>query len=68
MDKGNAYRLLVEMPEGKTPPGGPRRRWVGNINMDFGEIREDGVDWIGITKDRDEWRAHMNVLMNLRVP
>jgi hypothetical protein len=29
----NAYRLLVEKPEGKRSLGGPRRRWVGNIKI-----------------------------------
>jgi hypothetical protein len=34
----NAYRLLVGKPEGKRPLGRPRRRWVGNIRMDLGEV------------------------------
>jgi hypothetical protein len=38
----NAYRLLVGKPEGRRPLGRPRRRWVDNIRMDFGE-----VDWSG---------------------
>jgi hypothetical protein len=37
-EKGNAYRLLVGNPEGKRPVGKPRRRWVYNIKMDFGEV------------------------------
>jgi hypothetical protein len=37
----NAYRILVGMPEGKTPLGRPRRRWVNNIKMDLGEIGWD---------------------------
>jgi hypothetical protein len=36
--KRNAYRLLVGRPEGKRPLGRPRRRWVGNIRMDLGEV------------------------------
>jgi hypothetical protein len=34
----NAYRILVGRPEGKRPLGTPRRRWVDNIKMEFGEI------------------------------
>jgi hypothetical protein len=36
-EKRNAYRLLVGQPEGKKPLGRPRRRWVDNIRMEFGE-------------------------------
>jgi hypothetical protein len=31
--KINAYRILVEKPEGKRPLGRPRRRCVNNIKM-----------------------------------
>jgi hypothetical protein len=31
-EKRNAYRILVENPEEKTPLGRPRRRWVNNKN------------------------------------
>jgi hypothetical protein len=44
----NAYRILVGKPEGKTPLGRPRRRWVGNIKMDLGEMGWDGMVWIGL--------------------
>jgi hypothetical protein len=37
-EKRNAYRLLVGKPEGKSPLGRPRRRWVDNIKMDLLEI------------------------------
>jgi hypothetical protein len=33
-EKINAYRILVGKPEGKTPLGRPKRRWVENIKMD----------------------------------
>jgi hypothetical protein len=34
-EKKNAYRILVEKPEGKRPLGRPRRRRVNNIKMDL---------------------------------
>jgi hypothetical protein len=43
-EKRNAYRLLVEKPEGKRPLGRPRRRSVDNIRMDFGEVGWGDVD------------------------
>jgi hypothetical protein len=67
-EKRNAYRILVGKPEGKRPLGRPRRRWVGNIKMDLREIGWDGVDWIDLAQDRDQWRALLNTVMNLWVP
>jgi hypothetical protein len=67
-DKRNAYRILVEKPEGKRPPGRPRRRWVDNIKIDVGETGWDGMDWIDLAQDRDQWRTFVNTVMNLRVP
>jgi hypothetical protein len=67
-EKRNAYRLLVGKPEGKRPLGRPRRRWVHNIKMDLGEVGLGDVDWIGLAKDRNRWRALVNWVLNLRVP
>jgi hypothetical protein len=64
----NAYRILVGKPGGKRPLGRPRRRWVDNIKMDLREIGWDGLDWIDLAQDRDQWRALVNAVMNLRVP
>jgi hypothetical protein len=67
-EKRNAYRLLVEKPEGKRPLGRPSRKWEDNIRMDLGEIGWGDVDWIGLAQDRDKWSALVNSVMNLRVP
>jgi hypothetical protein len=63
-----SYRILVGKPEGKRPLRRPRRRWVDNIKIDVREIGLDGVDWIDLAEDRDQWRALVNTVMNLRVP
>jgi hypothetical protein len=36
--------------------------------MELGGIGWDGVDWIDLAQDRDQWRALKNTAMNLRVP
>jgi hypothetical protein len=36
--------------------------------MDLREIGWDIVDWIDMAQDRDQWRALMNTVLNLRVP
>jgi hypothetical protein len=64
----NAYRILVGMPEGKRPLGRPRRRWVNNIKMDLRETGWDGVDWIDMAQDMDQWRALVSTVLILRVP
>jgi hypothetical protein len=58
----------VRKPEGKRLLGRPRRRWVDNIKMDLGETGRDGRDWIELAQDRDQWRALVNMVMNLQVP
>jgi hypothetical protein len=63
----NAYRILVGKPEGKRPLGRPRRRWVDNIKMDLTKIGWDGVDRIELAQDRDQWRALVNTVMNLKI-
>jgi hypothetical protein len=52
----------------KKPLGIPRRRWVDNIKMDLRETRWDGVDWIYMAQDRDQWRGLVNTVLKLRVP
>jgi hypothetical protein len=57
----------VGKPEGKRPLGRPRRRCVDNIKAHLRE-REDGMEWIDLVQDRDQWRALAYTVMNLRVP
>jgi hypothetical protein len=67
-EKRNAYRTLVGKTECKRPLGRSRHRWVDNIKMDLREIGWDGVNWIDLAQDRNQWRALVNTIMNLRVP
>jgi hypothetical protein len=60
-------KVLVGKPEGKGPPGRPRRRWEDGIRMDLREIGLGDVDWIRLAQDRDRWRAVVSAVMNLRV-
>jgi hypothetical protein len=64
-EKRNVYRLLVRKPNGKTPLGRPRRRWLDNIKMDIVEIGLGDMDWIGLAQDGYRWRALVNSVMNL---
>jgi hypothetical protein len=66
--KRNAYRILMEKPEGKRQLGRRRLRWLDNIKIDLREIGWGGMDWIDLAQNRDQWTALVNMVMNLRVP
>jgi hypothetical protein len=67
-DPRNAYRILVGKPEGKRPLGRPRRRWVDSIKIDLREIGWNGMAWLDLAQNRDQWRALVNVVINFWVP
>jgi hypothetical protein len=67
-EKMNACRILVGNIEGKRPLGRTRRRWVDNMKLDLREIGWNGMDCIDLAQDRDQWRALVNTVMNLRIP
>jgi len=61
-------RVLVGKPEGKSPMGRPRRRWVDNIMIDLQEVGYGYMDCIRLAQDRDSWRTLVSAVMNFRVP
>ena len=48
--------------------GKPLHRWEDNIKMDLMEVGCDPGEWIDLAEDRDQWRAYVRAVMNLRVP
>jgi hypothetical protein len=36
--------------------------------MNLEEIGWDGIDWIGLSQDRNKWRALVNAVMNPLIP
>jgi hypothetical protein len=61
--------MLVGKPEGKSLLKRPRRRWMDNIKIDLvRKIGWDGMDWIHLAQDRDQWRDLVNTVMRIRVP
>jgi hypothetical protein len=63
-EKRNTYRILWESRneedhwENQDVGGWTILKWMGWY----------GMDWIDLAQDRDEWRALVNTVMNLRVP
>jgi hypothetical protein len=61
-------RTLVGKPEGKRPLGRPRHSLVDNIKIDLRDIGWGGMDRIDLAEDKNQWRALVNTVLNLRVP
>jgi hypothetical protein len=56
------YKILVVILEC------PRRNWEHNFKMDLQGIRCEEEDLTNLASDRDQWRAFVNTVKNLRVP
>jgi hypothetical protein len=63
-----AYNIFVGKPDEKRALERPRRRWENNIRMYLRETVWEVADWIYLAQDREQWRAFVNTLMNLRIP
>jgi hypothetical protein len=62
------YGILVGRPQGKRPLGRTRRRWEYNIKMDLRKIWIEGANWIRLSQGRVQWRAFVNIVMNIPFP
>jgi hypothetical protein len=67
MGKRTSYRVSVGKPEGKRQLGRIRCMWEHYIKMGLRKIVWPDMDLIYLDQDRDQWRALVNTVMNLRV-
>jgi hypothetical protein len=51
----SAYKILIGKPGRKRPLGRPRHKWKDNIRMDLRDMGWEGVDWVHLTQDREQW-------------
>jgi hypothetical protein len=68
MGRGEACTGFCGETEGKRPMGRPSCRWEDTIKMNLQEVGCGSMDWIGLAQDRDRWQAHLNAVINVRVP
>jgi hypothetical protein len=59
---------LVWELEGERAFGKFRCRSEDNIRIDLKERGYEVVDWMHLDQDRDQWRALLNTVMEIRVP
>jgi hypothetical protein len=58
-EKRNEYTILIGKPEGRRPLRRPRYRWEDNIEWEV-------VDWMHLAQSRNQWRALVNTVTNVR--
>ena len=69
MEEGrNTFKVLTSKPTGNIPLGMPWRRWDDNIRYDLKKIGINTSNRVDSVRDRDNWRALGNAVLNLRVP
>jgi hypothetical protein len=64
----NTLKIFIGKLEQKRPSRNPMCVWEDNIRNDLIEIGWQGLYWTHLAQDRDQWRAVVNTVMNLRVP
>jgi hypothetical protein len=62
----NAYAILAGKTE-KRQLGRPRRRWEDNTRMDLREIGLEGVNWIHLAQDRNQFLTIVKTIMKFWV-
>jgi len=49
------------------PLGKLRCKWEDNIKVNFQKVKLEGVDWIYLAQDKDEFRTLVKAVMNFWV-
>jgi hypothetical protein len=61
-----AYIIVVGSSDGRNPRGTLRCGWKDNIKMCLLKVGWGGRNWTDLARDRNEWWAFVNVVMNFQ--
>jgi hypothetical protein len=64
-NKINVYKSFVRTTDEKGLLGISRFKIDMNVKIAIGEVGREGVDWIQLAQDRDQWQVLINTVMNL---
>jgi hypothetical protein len=59
------HKIVVRKPEGRRPLWRPGRTY-DNIKINLKDIMYKNAVWIHLAQDTNQWRAFVNMVMNLR--
>jgi hypothetical protein len=61
------YNILVRKPKGRDHAE-DMRTWEDNIKMDLRKMGWEGVEWMHLAQNTDQWRALVKTVINFWVP
>jgi hypothetical protein len=67
MGEINEFKTLDIIPQGERSHRRSSCRWEVNIRMNLGEMEWEGVNWIHVAQNRDQWQALMYMVMKLSI-
>jgi len=63
----NAYKILIGKPERNRPLGKILYKFEADNKIDLKETGCEGIHWIHLAQNRDQWRTLVNMEMKRRV-
>jgi hypothetical protein len=70
-EKNSEPPLIIEIQNPDRPSRGQslyRLSYPDSVRMDLREMKWEGMNWMHLARDRDQWRIYVRTVMNLRIP
>jgi hypothetical protein len=65
--RGGKEKCIKETSKGGRPLGRARYIWKDIIKINFKEMLREGVKWINLTEDKDQWQALVYAVIKGRI-